>query len=114
MPVVGTMNWGFGKNDRSPFGNPLLRDLDKYVQECNQIGVSSRWRREIFENRNQDLPARPHGYYWEFRLVEPTGKYRIVLGNSGEVFITWDHYDNFLQVFRVPGVFPIVRPVIAE
>ena len=112
MPIVGTMSWGFGKNGRSPFGNPFLQHLDEYVRQCNRIGVTSQWRREVFDNEKQDLPARPHGYYWEFRVVEPTNKYRMVLGNGGEVFVTWDHYNNFYQVFRVPGVYPIIRPPI--
>ena len=110
MPVVGTLFWGFGKNDRSPFGHPLLQDLGKYVRECNQIGIPPRWQREIFENRDNDLPERPHGYYWEFRL--DNGTYRMVLGNGGEVFVTWDHYRNFLQVFRVPDAFPPRRPAL--
>lgn len=108
MPVVGTMFWGLGDNARSPFGHPLLQELDKQVQECNQFGVSSRWHREVFKNKYNDLPRRPHGYYYEFRL--PAENYRFVLGGGGEVYVTWDHYRNFLQVFRVPGVFPIRRP----
>lgn len=112
MPVVGTVFWGLGENDRSPLSHLLLRELDKHVQECNQYGVASRWRREVFRNKYQDLPPRPYGHYWEFRLTQSSGPgaYRLVLGGSGEVFVTWDHYDNFLQVFRVPGVFPIRRP----
>jgi len=110
MPIVGTIFWGLGEKDRSPLGHPLLRDLDKHVQECNQYGVTSRWRREVFRNRKHDLPPRPYGYYYEFRLAAED--YRLVLGGGGEVYVTWDHYDHFLQVFRVPGAFPVRRPLL--
>ncbi|HKX31010.1 MAG TPA: ribonuclease domain-containing protein [Blastocatellia bacterium] len=112
MPIVGTVFWGLGEQDRSPLRHHLLSQLDRHVQECNQVGVASRWHREVFRNTGNDLPRRPHGYYWEFRLTNSSepGTYRMVLGGGGEVFVTWDHYHNFLQVFRVPGVFPIRRP----
>ncbi|HEX4947779.1 MAG TPA: ribonuclease domain-containing protein [Blastocatellia bacterium] len=100
--------WGLSDKARSPFGHPLLQDLEQQVRECNQYGVSSRWRREVFRNKYNDLPPRPFGHYYEFRLAAEN--YRLVLGNDGEVFVTWDHYRNFLQVFRVPGAFPPQRP----
>ncbi len=108
MPVVGTITWGFKENARSPFGHPLLRDLDKQVQECNQYGVSSRWHQEVFRNKYNDLPLRPFGHYYEFRLAAED--YRLVLGNQGEVFVTWDHYNNFLQVLQISGAYPARRP----
>ena len=112
MPIVGIMNWGLADNARSPLSHPLLRNLEQQVRECNQINVHRRWRRKVYENRSNDLPPRKIGHYLEFTLtdkVEP-GTYRLILGNSGEVFVTWDHYDNFLQILRVPGAFPPFRP----
>jgi ribonuclease T1 len=60
----------------------------------------------VFWNRDGDLPIKPIGYYHEYDLVTPTpdgrGKLRLVLGGSGEVYITGNHYDDFRQVINMP------------
>src|SRR5262249_30974668 len=61
-----------------------------------------------FHNADNDLPAKPDGYYTEYD-VEPTvegrdrGKYRLVLGKGGEGYITGDHYRDFRQIVNMPS-----------
>lgn len=56
----------------------------------------------VYRNLNRKLPQQPNGYYHEY--VVPTegmggpGPQRLVIGKNGEVYYTWDHYDNFLVV----------------
>jgi filamentous hemagglutinin len=56
----------------------------------------------IFQNRSGDLPQKPAGYYTEY--VHPTngitgpGPQRIVVGKSGEMFYTPDHYKTFIPI----------------
>ncbi len=53
----------------------------------------------VFQNRERRLPARPRGYYHEYvvrteRLSGP-GPQRVVVGASGEVYYSPDHYRSF-------------------
>ena len=56
----------------------------------------------IFQNRAGDLPKKPAGYYTEY--VHPTpgvsgpGPQRIVVGKSGEMYYTADHYNTFIPM----------------
>ncbi|MEA1030553.1 filamentous hemagglutinin N-terminal domain-containing protein [Pseudomonas sp. N-137] len=56
----------------------------------------------IFQNRAGDLPQKSAGYYTEY--VHPTpgvsgpGPQRIVVGKSGEMFYTADHYKTFIPI----------------
>jgi len=58
--------------------------------------------RDIFENREGLLPAKPPGYYQEF--VHPTpgvsgvGSQRIIRGSGGELYYTPDHYASFVPL----------------
>ena len=56
----------------------------------------------IFENRLNNLPQKPNGYYSEY--VVPTGTetgpgaQRIVVGQNGERYYTPDHYKSFINL----------------
>jgi hypothetical protein len=65
--------------------------------ESGKIGA-----RDVFQNREGLLPAKPPGYYREF--VHPTpgvqgaGPQRIIMGNGGELFYTSNHYKSFIPL----------------
>jgi guanyl-specific ribonuclease Sa len=56
----------------------------------------------IFRNNQSLLPIESHGYYKEF--VHPTpglnhaGLMRIVTGQNGEAYFTFDHYQTFIRI----------------
>jgi len=56
----------------------------------------------VFGNREGLLPSQPYGYYHEY--VHPTpgvrgpGARRVVIGRSGEVYYTSDHYRSFTRL----------------
>jgi len=56
----------------------------------------------IFQNRAGDLPPKPIGYYTEY--VHPTlgvsGPWpqRVIVGGSGEMYYTADHYKTFIPI----------------
>ncbi|HEX6063106.1 MAG TPA: ribonuclease domain-containing protein [Longimicrobiales bacterium] len=56
----------------------------------------------IFRNRERLLPERPDGYYREYVVRTPgiahAGPQRLVLGDSGEIFYTADHYASFKRI----------------
>lgn len=55
-----------------------------------------------FGNRERLLPVEPAGYYREFTVPTPgsrdRGARRIVLGGSGEMYYTEDHYRSFTRI----------------
>jgi ribonuclease T1 len=55
-----------------------------------------------FGNREGLLPPRPRGYYREYTVETPgerdRGPRRLVVGASGDVYWTTDHYSSFRQV----------------
>jgi guanyl-specific ribonuclease Sa len=56
----------------------------------------------VFSNREQRLPRKPTGYYHEW--VQPTpgergpGPQRIVTGEAGDVWYSFDHYKTFRRI----------------
>jgi ribonuclease T1 len=56
----------------------------------------------IFQNREGRLPDKPRGYYREYVVRTPglssVGPQRLILGERGEVYYTFDHYESFTQV----------------
>jgi len=56
----------------------------------------------IFQNREKKLPTQPSGYYREFTVTTPAidnrGARRLIMGSSGEIYYTDDHYASFWQV----------------
>ena len=55
-----------------------------------------------FGNRERLLPAQPAGYYREYTVPTPgsrdRGARRLVLGDSGELYYTADHYRSFTRI----------------
>ena len=56
----------------------------------------------VFGNREGRLPERPRGYYLEYVVrtkgVGHAGPQRLVLGEDGEAYYTYDHYESFVRV----------------
>jgi filamentous hemagglutinin len=56
----------------------------------------------IFRNRERLLPRKTEGYYREYVIRTPgiahAGPQRLVVGDSGEIFYTSDHYASFKRV----------------
>lgn len=105
MPIMGRILWGLNDGATNPFGDEKLRHLDRLVRDFRAGRLPLFWRSKVFENRWGDLPPRREDYYQEYYIGEPslTNQMRVVLGAGGEVFVTWNHYRDFLQVFRLPG-----------
>jgi ribonuclease T1 len=57
-----------------------------------------------FQNREGRLPDRPLGYYREYTVATPgspdRGARRLVIGESGEIYYTNDHYESFTELDR--------------
>jgi ribonuclease T1 len=55
-----------------------------------------------FQNREGLLPDQPLGYYREYTVETPgspdRGARRLVIGNGGEVYYTFDHYASFERI----------------
>ena len=101
MPIRDRVLWG-GKN---PFSDARLQDLPSLIRGF-KCGDYRGWHTEVFQNREGNLPSKPEGYYREYYAGprHVTGSLRIVLGKGGEVFVSGNHYDDFRQVFGVPGI----------
>lgn len=58
--------------------------------------------RDVFQNREGLLPAKPGGDYQEFLHPTPgvqgAGSQRIIQGQGGELFYTPDHYKSFIPL----------------
>ena len=87
----------------NPFSDPRMVGLDQYVKGIRQGKLPPNVTGgSIFGDKIMDLPVRPHGHYREYD-VEVTvpgkdrGKLRIVLGAGGEVYITGNHYRDFVS-----------------
>jgi ribonuclease T1 len=56
----------------------------------------------VFRNDEMLLPDRPRGHYLEFTVEtsgeDDRGERRLVIGRSGEVFYTEDHYESFSPI----------------
>lgn len=56
----------------------------------------------VYRNLSRALPQHPSGYYREF--VVPTqglrgpGPQRLILGDGGEIYYTYDHYQTFIPI----------------
>ncbi len=57
---------------------------------------------QVFRNREQILPMRATGYYHEYTVKDPDyadrGPWRVIRGDSGDLYWTADHYAHFQQV----------------
>ncbi len=56
----------------------------------------------VFSNREGRLPKKNQGYYHEYVVRTPgishAGPQRIIMGSSGEIYYTPDHYESFLRL----------------
>lgn len=78
-------------------------DLQPTLDRIDQ-GERHRHRNDgsVFQNREGKLPRKPNGYYHEFVVPTPRengpGPQRLILGEAGEVFYTYDHYKSFQRL----------------
>ena len=85
------------------FSDPRLANLRELVRgmQNGQTAAGVRGGR-YFQNDMRVLPTKPYGYYREFDVTLPGNNgrdsLRIVLGNSGEIYITGNHYTDFRQI----------------
>ena len=105
LEPMKTIKWAVNTNSRNPLGDPRLIDLYSLVIEFRRGRLPFGWRgNRVFVNRYSDLPVRPYGYYREFYLGNSaeSGSLRVVLGNGSEVYVTGNHYRDFIQVLHLP------------
>ena len=99
-----TIKWTV-KSDRSPLGDPRLSNLFLLLRDFRSGRLPFGWRgNKVFENRYGDLPIRAYGYYTEYYMgtSAESGSLRMVLGRGSEVYVTGDHYRDFIQVLHLP------------
>jgi guanyl-specific ribonuclease Sa len=100
-----TIKWTVKTDSRNPLSDPRLTDLYSLVRDFRLGRLPFGWRgNRIFENRYGDLPNRAYGYYTEFYLgtSAESGSLRVVLGRGSEVYVTGNHYRDFIQVLHLP------------
>jgi guanyl-specific ribonuclease Sa len=100
-----TIEWGVKTDSRNPLGASRLSNLFMLVRDFRLGRAPFGWRgNRVFENRFGDLPTRAYGYYREFYLgaSAESGSLRVVLGQGGEVYVTGNHYRDFIQVLHLP------------
>lgn len=56
----------------------------------------------VYQNREQQLPREPSGYYHEYTVPTPgspdRGTRRVITGKDGRYWYTGDHYASFRQI----------------
>ena len=105
MPIRGIIKWSVNTGAQNPFGDARLQNLESLIRDLRSGRLPFGWRgNRTFENRWGDLPYRAAGYYKEFYLgtFAESGSLRVVLGNGGEVYVTGNHYRDFIQVLHLP------------
>jgi filamentous hemagglutinin len=80
----------------------LTRDLERTLQRIEH-GEAYPHRNDgaEFHNREARLPHQPRGYYREYvhpNAAGSAGPMRVVVGRSGEVYYSPDHYNTFVRV----------------
>jgi hypothetical protein len=98
-----TIEWGVETDGGSPLSDPRLSDLYSLVSDFRLGRLPLGWRgNRVFENRYGELPNRSYGYYREFYLgfSPESGALHVVLGRDGEVYVTGNHYGDFIQVLH--------------
>jgi hypothetical protein len=104
MPVRSRITWGAD----NPFSDARLFNLPSLVADFRDGRLSHGWRgNRVWENRWNDLPFKPDGYYREFYAGTPeeSGDLRIVLGQGGEVYVSGNHHQDWRQVVGMPICF---------
>jgi ribonuclease len=103
-----TINWGDrdNKDNDNQLNTSSLINLPWLVREFGLGRLPLGWRgNQVFENKDGDLPTRAYGYYKEFYRgpFPASGSARVVLGQGGEVYVTENHYHDFVQVLQLPA-----------
>lgn len=105
MPIRGIIKWSVKEGASNPMTDPRLRNLESLVRDFRLGRLPLGWRgNRTFENRYGDLPNRSYGYYKEYYLGNSaeSGSLRVVLGIGSEVYVTGNHYRDFIQVLHLP------------
>jgi guanyl-specific ribonuclease Sa len=101
MAVRKRIVWG----QSNPFGDPRLQYLDVLVRRFRRGDRPHGWKGDkVWENRYQDLPVKPAGYYREYYMgtSATSGDLRVVLGRGGEVYVSGNHHEDWRQVLEMP------------
>jgi hypothetical protein len=97
------VHWG----TTNPFRDARLDRLPFLIREFRAGRLPAEWRgNQVWENRWQDLPMKPPGYYREFYLATVAGPVavRVVLGQEGEVFVSGKNNRHWQQVLGLPSL----------
>jgi guanyl-specific ribonuclease Sa len=100
-----TIKWTVKTDSSNPLSDPRLSNLYSLVRDFRLGRLPFGWRgNRTFANRYGDLPNRAYGYYTEFYLgtSAESGSLRVVLGRGSEVYVTGNHYRDFIQVLHLP------------
>jgi guanyl-specific ribonuclease Sa len=100
-----TIKWTVKTDSKNPLSDPRLGNLFYLVRDFRLGRLPFGWRgNKVFENKYNDLPNRSHGYYTEFYMGNSaeSGSLRVVLGKGSEVYVTGNHYRDFIQVLHLP------------
>ncbi|MEO8627271.1 MAG: ribonuclease domain-containing protein [Betaproteobacteria bacterium] len=58
----------------------------------------------VFSNRERRLPRKPYGYYHEYTVPTPGSRdraaRRIISGQPGELYYTYDHYRHLQRIIE--------------
>jgi ribonuclease T1 len=90
-------------------GSVALTELPREAQQTVALirkGGPFPYKRDgiVFGNFEKRLPMHPRGYYHEFTVVTPgsrdRGTRRIIVGKTGELYYTDDHYESFRRVLQ--------------
>jgi len=90
-------------DDRGGGGGLLDDNISRTLRQIDEGGpFPFRQDGQIFQNREGLLPSKPGGYYQEYTVITPgasnRGTVRIVTGQNGEAYITYDHYKTFTRI----------------
>ncbi len=105
MPIRGKIKWGVNADANNPLSDARLQNLELLVRDLRCGRLPFGWRgNRVFENREGDLPSRVGEYYKEFYMgtSAESGALRVVLGAGSEVYVTGNHYRDFIQVLHLP------------
>ena len=100
-----TIKWGVKADSGNPLNDSRLSNLYSLVTDFRLGRLPFGWRgNRVFENKYGDLPIRLYGYYKEFYMgiSAESGSLRVVLGEGSEVYVTGNHYRDFIQVLHLP------------
>ncbi len=100
---------GLQAAQRDPGGLPVIAAANLSAEARDTLrtikqGGPFAFKRDgaVFNNFEQVLPKRQHGYYHEYTVATPgmnnRGVRRIISGETGEYYYTGDHYQTFNRI----------------